>query len=259
MSKKIAIYFFAFILSLVSICQTITPMVINSAGKSFTLANGSYYDNVGEPFVTTITTNTILISQGFLQPEISNNAGVFNVSVQPFITQLSCNKNDGEIKINVTTSGAKKVVYVWSPQNLCPDSSCASIDSLKPGTYQVQVKALFGRLPKPDTLVVVTTSVITIETNTNPCNVKVYNAVTLNNDNINDFFFIENIEEFPENSVSIYNRYGVLVRTIKGYNNKDKVWPEKDSSSLTSGTYFYIIKLSEKDTLIKGWVELLKN
>ena len=259
MNKWITTYLFNTLFVMFGVTQTIAPSVINSAGKSFTLSNGGYSDNIGEPFVATITTNTILISQGFLQPEISNNAGVFNVSVQPFITQLSCNKNDGVIKLDVNTSGAKKIVYVWSPQSVCPDSSCASIDSLKPGTYQVKVKALFERLPKPDTLVVVTTSVITIETNTNPCNVKVYNAVTLNNDDINDFFFIENIEEFPENSVSIYNRYGVLVRMIKGYNNKDKIWPEKDTTNLTSGTYFYIIKLSEKDNLIKGWVELLKN
>ncbi len=238
--------------------QTITPMVINSAGKSFTLANGSYYDNVGEPFVTTLSAGTNIISQGFLQPEISINAGVFNVSVQPFITQLSCDKDDGVIKLDVQTSGAKKVYYVWSPNSVCPDSSCVSLDSLKSGIYQVQVKAVFGRLPKSDTLVVVTTSLITIEANTNPCNVKVYKAVTVNNDGINDFFEIENIEEFPENTVSIYNRYGVLVKNIKGYNNKDKVWPEKETN-LTDGTYFYIIKLSENDKLIKGWLELLKN
>ncbi len=238
--------------------QTITPSVINSAGKSFTFANGGYSDNVGEPFITTLSTNTI-ITQGFLQPEISINAGVFNVSVQPFITQLSCDKDDGVIKLDVQTSGAKKIYYVWSPNSVCPDSSCVSLDSLKSGIYQVQVKAVFGRLPKSDTLVVVTTSLITIEANTNPCNVKVYKAITLNNDGLNDFFEIENIEEFPENTVSIYNRYGVLVKNIKGYNNKDKVWPEKETSNLTSGTYFYVIKLSENDNLIKGWVELLKN
>jgi gliding motility-associated-like protein len=239
--------------------QTILPYILNSAGKTSTLLNGgTYYDNVGEPFVMQLSITNSIITQGFLQPEQSSGAGVFNVSASPIISQLTCNKNNGSINLNVTTSGAYKLSYVWTPNSVCPDSSCAALDSLKPGIYQVQVKATFSRPPKADTLVVLTTSLITILENTNPCIVNPYNAVTLNNDGKNDFFFIENIDAFPDNTLSIYNRYGVLIQAIKGYNNKDKVWPESATTNLTGGTYFYVLRLSEKENIIKGWVELIK-
>lgn len=50
--------------------QTISPQVINSAGKEYTTnVNGVYFaDNIGEPFTETIGPNSnILITQGFLQ------------------------------------------------------------------------------------------------------------------------------------------------------------------------------------------------
>lgn len=240
------------------VTQNVTPSVLGTAGATYTLTNeNGYSDNIGEVFTVPLTFSTQLLSQGFLQPEIQSG-GVFNVSFSSLITQLSCNKNDGIINLNVTTSGAKNIYYVWTPSNVCPDSSCSSIDSLKPGNYQVSVKGRFSRPPKADTIVVVTSSVMTIYDNSNPCKIGIYNAVTMNNDNLNDFFYIENIEEFPENKVSIYNRYGVLMKEISGYNNKDKIWPDNDSNTI-NGTYFYIIRLSEKDNLIKGWVELMKN
>ncbi len=240
--------------------QSTTPWVINAAGKTATLATGgSYADNIGEVFIGIKSFSNQLFTEGFLQPEVQTNAGVFNVAFTPFITPLSCNKSDGKITLNVTTSGASVIYYVWSPASICPDSSCNSVANLKSGSYQVSVKAKFTRPAKPDTLVVVSSSLITIADNTNPCKITAYNAITFNNDNTNDFFFIENIEEFPENTVSIYNRYGVLIRTIEGYNNKDKIWPEKEQNNLTSGTYFYSIRLNEKEEPIKGWVELLKD
>lgn len=240
--------------------QNTTPSVINTAGKTATLATGgTYADNIGEVFISIKSFSNQLLTEGFLQPEVQTNAGIFNVALIPFITPLSCNKSDGKISLNVTTSGAQIIYYVWSPASICPDSSCSSVANLKSGSYQVSVKAKFTRPSKPDTLVVVTSSLITLADNTNPCNITIYNAITYNNDNTNDFFFIENIEAFPENTVSIYNRYGVLVRTIKGYNNTDKIWPEKEQNTLTSGTYFYSIRLTEKEEPIKGWLELLKD
>jgi gliding motility-associated-like protein len=240
--------------------QLISPSVINTAGKTTTLSSGgTYNDNVGEVFVTSLATTNSIITQGFLQPESNSGLGVFNVSMQPVISQLTCNRNDGRISLNASTSGAYKIFYVWTPNSVCPDSSCATLDSLKPGNYVVTIKARFSRPPKPDTVVVLTSSVISILDNNNPCLVSPYNAITLNGDGQNDFFYIENIDAFPENSVSIYNRYGILIKAINGYNNSDRVWPDRDNNArLLGGTYFYVIRLTDKESLIKGWVELIK-
>ncbi len=66
----------------------------------------------------------------------------------------------------------------------------------------------------------------------------------------NGFFEIVNIERFPDNTVEIYNRNGILVFSIKGYDNDSRVFRGKsdtkailqDSDGLPTGVYFYIIK-----------------
>uniref|UniRef100_UPI00047D9483 T9SS C-terminal target domain-containing protein n=1 Tax=Flavobacterium daejeonense TaxID=350893 RepID=UPI00047D9483 len=80
----------------------------------------------------------------------------------------------------------------------------------------------------------------------------VHNAFTPNNDGTNELFKIDNIDDtlcYPENSVEIYNRWGILVYETKGYNNADKsfkgfsegrVTVDK-SAGLPDGTYFYIL------------------
>ena len=80
----------------------------------------------------------------------------------------------------------------------------------------------------------------------------VHNAFTPNGDNTNEYFSIENITDpcYAENTVEIYNRWGVLVYEVQNYNNADKVFrgisegrnTVKQSSELPTGTYFYILK-----------------
>ena len=90
-----------------------------------------------------------------------------------------------------------------------------------------------------------------------PCGI-IYpiNAVTPNVDQTNDFFYIENIDEFtcyPTNSVEIYNRWGVLVYETKQYNNTDRAFrgisegrvTVNKSAELPTGTYFYIINYTD--------------
>ncbi|QXP57703.1 gliding motility-associated C-terminal domain-containing protein [Cellulophaga sp. HaHa_2_95] len=70
------------------------------------------------------------------------------------------------------------------------------------------------------------------------------------NDGVNDFFRIENIESFPNNTVQIYNRWGVVVYEMAGYDNQSNVFRGASNgrvtistdSELPVGVYFYIIK-----------------
>ena len=82
------------------------------------------------------------------------------------------------------------------------------------------------------------------------CYVTVYNAVSANGDGSNDVFLIEGIECYPNNTIEIYNRWGVLVYESKGYNNTDKSFKGYSEGRTTispnqllpTGTYFYILK-----------------
>ncbi|MCE3226689.1 MAG: hypothetical protein K0S32_1240 [Bacteroidetes bacterium] len=237
--------------------QTITPQVINSAGDHRAVgATGiTLTDNVGEPFTETLGPNgNIMISQGFLQPDIIS---VLGPSVSVLKNDVSCSdKNDGNISIAITNTTSNFIVtYSWTPPAVCP-GNCAFIDSLKPGIYSVVVIVTNTITNKTDT---VKPLPIIIADQNGPCKVKIYTGITPNGDGNNDVFIIDNIEEFPNNNVSIFNRWGVKLFDKNNYNNKDVAWPLKDDiNGLPPSTYFYILNLGN-GTVLKGWVELLKD
>jgi len=64
-----------------------------------------------------------------------------------------------------------------------------------------------------------------------------------NSDGINEEWLIENIEEFPNCVVEIYNRWGELLFRSEGYNEK---WNgDYNNKPLPVGTYYYIIELND--------------
>ena len=86
----------------------------------------------------------------------------------------------------------------------------------------------------------------------------VHNAFSPNGDGINDVFTIDNIGDtscYPENTVEIYNRWGVLVFETKNYNNQSNNFEGisrgrttiSQSTGLPTGTYFYILNYTSVD------------
>lgn len=79
--------------------------------------------------------------------------------------------------------------------------------------------------------------------------------ITPDNDGTNDAFIIENIESYPNNTVQIYNRWGIKVYEMLGYDNNTNVFNgtsdgrstiSKDSQ-LPVGVYFYVIKYENEE------------
>ncbi len=81
------------------------------------------------------------------------------------------------------------------------------------------------------------------------CVVVVSNAFTPNGDGLNEYFHIEGLDCFTNNTVEIYNRWGVLVFESSKYNNVDNRFEGfskgrttiSQSVGLPTGTYYYII------------------
>ena len=79
--------------------------------------------------------------------------------------------------------------------------------------------------------------------------IEVFNVVTPNGDGVHDVLRIRNIENYPNNTVKIYNRWGVLVFMTKAYNSSGNVFDGTSEGRVTVdqdnklpvGTYFYII------------------
>lgn len=78
--------------------------------------------------------------------------------------------------------------------------------------------------------------------------ITVINVVTSLQDGKHDFLRIENIEFYENNLVEIFDRQGVKVFEMSGYNNIDKVFRGSANVGgrgvLTTGSYYYTVKLT---------------
>lgn len=82
----------------------------------------------------------------------------------------------------------------------------------------------------------------------------IHNGFSPNEDGINDFFKITQLEHFPKNKLSVFNRWGNLVFQRKAYAN---TWDGKDFSGadLPDGTYFYYLDLGNGQSM-DGFVQI---
>jgi len=86
-------------------------------------------------------------------------------------------------------------------------------------------------------------------------------GISPNNDLLNDTFTIKCIEDYPNNTLKIYNRYGTLVYETANYKNQwngiaNRGLP-KTNNKLPVGTYYYVLHINStlKKPLI-GWLYL---
>ena len=98
----------------------------------------------------------------------------------------------------------------------------------------------------------------------------VYNGVSVNGSDKNNHFHIAGIEAYPDNTVRIYNRWGVKVWEVQSYDNVRNVFKGISNGRVTveaadklpQGTYYYIIEYvdenNQKQTMV-GWLYLKKD
>ena len=93
----------------------------------------------------------------------------------------------------------------------------------------------------------------------NPGQFEIFNGITPDGDGLNDFFNVLGIENWPNNNMKIFNRWGVLVWETDGYggtdgknnvfrgvsNGRSTIREEKE---LPTGTYFYILERIDPDS-----------
>jgi gliding motility-associated-like protein len=96
----------------------------------------------------------------------------------------------------------------------------------------------------------------------NTCGIVIPEAFTPDGDGINDEFVILGIENYPNNEIIIFNRWGSLVYSTTGYQND---WTGTvnqgiviGNEGLPTGTYYYMLDLKEdgKDDIFKGYIYL---
>lgn len=86
--------------------------------------------------------------------------------------------------------------------------------------------------------------------------VKPENFFSPNGDGINDQWVIQDIQLYPNNQVSVYDRAGRVVFQMMSYDNS---WTGMyNGSLLAKGTYYYTIRLKDTIPLIKGSITIVR-
>jgi gliding motility-associated-like protein len=85
-------------------------------------------------------------------------------------------------------------------------------------------------------------------------------VITPNGDGINDVLVITCIENFPDNELTIYNRWGELLYKAEGYSNNWAGTNEKNKSELPSGSYAFIFKakMNGEDKSLTGTISIVR-
>ncbi|MDQ2771852.1 MAG: gliding motility-associated C-terminal domain-containing protein, partial [Bacteroidota bacterium] len=79
-----------------------------------------------------------------------------------------------------------------------------------------------------------------------------YNVITPNNDGKNDVLVIDNVQLYPGNTLTIYNRWGKEVYKTTNYQNNWGMDP-----GIAAGNYFYLLTVPNGPS-VKTWFEVIK-
>ena len=153
-----------------------------------------------------------------------------SVAVAITVKNDTCKTSNGAIWLSVI-GGVSPYTYAWSN-----NSTDTFIAALSPNTYTVTVTDKNSCV-----------QVIPIDVIEGVCNdIIVHNAITPNGDGINDIWVIEGLQDYPNNTIQLFDKWGDLVVTLDHYKN-DWDTHGKNGDILPDGTYFYIIKLNTEN------------
>lgn len=202
---------------------------------------------------TTTNQNLTDVTAGWYSVEVNDTQncltkGVFlikqpdEIIISGTLTQTTCRDNeDGSITIFVE-GGISDYTYLWSTNEITE-----SVYNLAPGIYVIEVMDEHGCV-KNDTFNLNQSLIDCIQPPT---------AFTPDGDGINDTWILENISNYENAVVKIFNKWGNLLYETNGeyvpwngyYNGK----------RLPSSTYYYIINLNNTDTPYTGPITIVIN
>lgn len=169
-----------------------------------------------------------------------------NVNLHPLnMDNIIASKNPACLGDMITLSFPAVASYTWNNSNFNPLFMISPTGST---TYTLDFT---------DTLGCASSKTISIDVDPN-CTPKIYTGITINGNN--NTFRIDNIENFTNNTVTIYNRWGKEIFTTLKYDNAINYWPTAEHlRTLIPSTYFFVVNFGDGTPLQKGWVELISN
>ncbi|MCY1535857.1 hypothetical protein D9M68_712810 [compost metagenome] len=247
--------------------QTTTLSVSSSNAALFssltvnkTTADGGVIEYVLAPGASgsAIITVTVKDNGGTANGGVDSFSRSFTLTVNalPQLT-LSSDKGTSIFKgeaavLTATATGA--AAYQWLDNNGVVAGQTGATLTVKPDqttTYTVIVSNSSGCSESKSITLTVSARPVTEGVNT-----KITNVMSPNGDGVNDNWIVENIEQYPNNSVRIVDRAGRLVYSKKGYDNS---WDATlRGVPLAEGTYYYVIDFGDGKTIKKGFITILR-
>jgi gliding motility-associated-like protein len=200
------------------------------------LTAGDYTVTIRDEFSCDITLSFTIGQPDSLYVDLypGTQTNGFNVSVN--------GGSDGWIETTVT-GGTEPYTYIWANDLNSPD-----LYGLEAGSYYVTVIdengcSAFGaaRLTEPKVL-------------------EMPEGVSPNSDGENDYFVVRGLEAYPNNDITIYNRWGNIVYQTTGYQN-DWQGQNNKNEPLPDGTYFVVLNAGVDDSKVTltGYIDLRRN
>jgi len=245
------------ITGLTPVCEGTTEVYTTQSGMTNYLwtVSGGTITSGGTSTDSTITITWGTAGAGAISVNYTNSFGCnaalptfYNIIVNPLpdasfalipVSPTSCASCDGSVSIfNDETVPISS--YLWSNGLITP-----SISDLCPNNYSVTVTTTTGCEKAYSTVVVPSTNILELG---------IVNTFSPNGDGINDVWEIKNIDMYPDNTLTVVNRWGNEVYSVSGYKNN---W---DGSRLSEGTYFYYlkVKMCGEDKTYKGYITIVR-
>jgi gliding motility-associated-like protein/uncharacterized repeat protein (TIGR01451 family) len=239
--------------------------VVNTATVSSNLTNGTIKSSTSNTLITDIKIADLGVSKSInITTPIVNNTVIFTIEVTNNGPEIATN-----IELNETlTSGYEYVshtgtsrVYdeitgLWNIANLANgETSTLSIVAKvnETGDYEDAVHIIGSDQLDSDN------SNNSASVNTSPICLTIYNEFSPNGDGVNETFRIDCLEQYPNNTLEVFNRWGNRVYKKKGYDN---TWNGNSNGRITVstdkklpvGTYYYVLDLGDGSKPQKGWI-----
>ncbi|WP_297868447.1 gliding motility-associated C-terminal domain-containing protein [uncultured Flavobacterium sp.] len=238
---------------------TINDLVLNTTNVNwYTTATGGSALNSNFPL-----TNGLILYAAAMDPiTLCENPSRYQVQVQVENPQLPIIEVEQEFCIeNGMTLGA--INTNGTTMNWYDNPTGGSV---VPTTYILQNGDVFYGAAINSASGCESTTRIPLEISIINSNLEFNNLITIDDNDLNKELKIEGIEQFPNNTIEVYNRYGNLVWSGINYNNVTNTFNGmanvsgvvSKGSYLPTGTYFFILSYPNdcEKTELKGFIHI---
>ncbi len=210
-------------------------------GNTSNIANPTTQFNMSGSYNIVLTVNT------------RNNCSdkhTMNYLVLDEIKPTAVDDIEASLGIGAQLNAKGSITYRWQPEEFVSDPTIPNpIATVTESTQFVVTGTDYYGCESMDSVWVMVTEDYTVIPS---------NVITPDGNLENDVWVVQNIENYPKNNVSVFDRWGREVFTAKGYQN-DWGATNRNGHLLMDGTYYYVLEFPEVDKIIKGAITVVRN